>query len=179
MLKKQITYMDLDNNPVTEDFYFNLTKVEITEFQWSRPGGLTSVIEEIIKAEDTSAVLKLFREICSISVGKRSDDGRRFIKNDDIRNDFLQSDAYSELFMEMIQNPGEMAKFLAGMVPADAAAEMQKSPQFQDLQLPAPAEPWVAEDRDPTEKELHSMTGEQMRAAWARKEERRREAASQ
>lgn len=170
MLKKTITFKDLDGNDLTEDFYFNLNKAEITELEVTAgKDGLTGVLNQITKTEDGAAVYRLFEKIVLSSVGKRSDDGRRFIKNQDIVDDFTQTNAYSEMLVEMLQKPETAVEFLKGIIPADLL-------NTEDLQLPAtddvPA--WVREDRDPTDVELRSMSPEQLRDAWARKEVRER-----
>ena len=46
MLKKTITYIDYDDNERTEDFYFNLSKAELLEMEWSVEGNFTTVIKK-------------------------------------------------------------------------------------------------------------------------------------
>lgn len=164
MLKKTITFKDLDGNDVTEDFYFNLTKAEVAEAELSFKGGLSIYLNEIIAAEDGGAIIKAFKEIIKLAVGRRSEDGRRFEKSEEITNDFLQTDAYSQMFMELVTNATLAAEFVQGIVPADMADEMKKT-------IAAEATPaWITEDRDPTEKEVQNMTPEQLRDAFARKQ---------
>lgn len=169
MLKKSITFRDLDGKLITEDFYFNVTKAEIAELEVSRPGGFSSFLEAIIAAEDAKEVLVIFKEVIGMTVGKRSEDGRRFIKSDEIRDDFLQTDAYSELFMEYIQNPAEMAKFVRSVLPVDVAEDLEKNPKFKDLELPD-VKPWIAEDRQPTKAELAGMSQEELVEAFEKRE---------
>ena len=51
--------------------------------------------------------------------GKKSDDGRRFIKTPEISEEFAQTEAYSDLFMLLATNAEEAAKFVNGIVPQD------------------------------------------------------------
>ena len=102
MLKKTLTYSDLDGNPVTEDFYFSLSKAEIAEMELSYDGGLQTHLKRIVANKDGAAIIGAFKNILTSSVGRRSEDGRRFIKSDEITQEFMQTDAYSELFMELV-----------------------------------------------------------------------------
>jgi hypothetical protein len=88
MLKKTITYTDYNGVERTEDFYFNLNKAEILEMELSTEGGLQQMIEKIIAAQDMPALSKYFKDIILMSYGEKSPDGKRFIKNQEIRDAF-------------------------------------------------------------------------------------------
>lgn len=117
MLKKTITYTDFNGNQLTEDFYFNLTKAEITELEVSYPGGLTARLQEIVDANDHKAMVETFKEIILRSYGVKSQDGKRFVKNETLKEEFYQSEAYSELFMELLSNENTCVAFMNGVVP--------------------------------------------------------------
>lgn len=117
MLKKTITYTDFNGVERTEDFYFNLTKAEIAEMELEIPGGMTTMIDRITKTQDTPSLVKLFKDLILRSYGKKSDDGRRFIKNADVVDEFKDSEAYSELFMELATNADAASAFVNGIVP--------------------------------------------------------------
>jgi hypothetical protein len=117
MLKKTITYTDFNGVERTEDFYFNLTKAEIAEMELEIPGGMTAMIDRITKSQDTPSLIKLFKDLILRSYGKKSDDGRRFIKNQDVVDEFKDSEAYSELFMELATNADAASAFVNGIVP--------------------------------------------------------------
>ena len=101
MLKKVITYTDYNGNERTESFYFNLTKAELTEMELTTEGGLAEMIQNIIDAQDTPAIIKIFKDLVLKSYGEKSADGRRFIKSDELKEGFAQTEAYSNLFMEL------------------------------------------------------------------------------
>ena len=122
MLKKRIEYVDYDDNKRAEDFYFNLTKAEITELELSTEGGLQQMIEKIIDARDTPQIIKFFKEIILMSYGEKSADGRRFIKSKDLSEAFTQTPAYSELFMELATDEKAASEFINGIIPKDLAA---------------------------------------------------------
>ncbi len=117
MLKKTITYRDFNDNERTEDFYFNLTAAEITEMEMSTTGGLAEMIQQIVKAQDMPAILKVFKDLVLRSYGVKSADGRRFIKSEEISKEFAQTNAYSQLFMELAGDAEKASAFVNGIVP--------------------------------------------------------------
>ena len=117
MLKKKMTYMDYDGNERTEDFYFNLTKAEITEMEMSRDGGLVKMIEKIVAEQDVKRIIEIFKDLILNAYGEKSADGRRFIKNAEIKEAFSQTEAYSDLFMELASNADAAAEFVNGIIP--------------------------------------------------------------
>lgn len=119
MLKKTITYTDYNDVERTEDFYFNLTKAEVMEMELGTTGGMADMIKRIIDAKDTPAIIKIFKDLVLKAYGEKSADGKRFIKNNEIRESFEQCPAYSEIFMELSTNADEASKFINGIVPAD------------------------------------------------------------
>ncbi len=134
MLKKTITYTDFNGDKRTEDFYFNLTKAELTELELGKNGGLTGYIEKITNAQSGPEIIKLFKEIILMSYGEKDPEGKRFIKNDALREAFLQTEAYSELFMELASDDTAAAAFINGIVPADLS---EKSASLTPSQLAA------------------------------------------
>lgn len=119
MLKKIITYTDFNGQQHTEDFYFNLSKAELAEWEMREnlSGGLGHKLEAVIKSGDGRLIMDIFKEIIAKSIGKRSADGRSFIKNEQITQEFLGSGAYEELFMELISDPDAAKNFINAVVP--------------------------------------------------------------
>lgn len=118
MLKKTITYTDYNGLERTEDFYFNLTKAEVMEMELSTTGGLTEMVSRIVAAKDTPAIVKVFKEMVLKAYGEKSPDGKHFIKSDEIRNAFAQTEAYSILFMELATDSDAAAKFFNAIIPS-------------------------------------------------------------
>ena len=123
MLKKTITYTDYNQVERTEDFYFNLTKAEVMEMEMSTSGGMAEMIQRIIAAQDSPAIIKIFKELVLQAYGQKSPDGKRFIKSDEISTAFAQTEAYSNLFMELATDADAAAKFVNGIIPADVAQQ--------------------------------------------------------
>lgn len=118
MLKKTITYKDYNDVERTEDFYFNLTKAEIAEMQLNEVGGLDKLIKKIIEAKDVPAVANIFKKIILKAYGVKSADGRRFIKTQEVLDEFIQTEAYSELYMELATDADKAQKFINAIIPA-------------------------------------------------------------
>lgn len=127
MLKKTIKYMDYDEVEREEDFYFNLTQAELTTMQMSEVGGLEKKLETIVKTKDAPRIMEMFRDIIRRSYGVKSADGRRFIKNDELADEFEQTEAYSILFMELCTDADAAAAFVQGILPKNLAEEVKKA----------------------------------------------------
>ncbi|MET0786302.1 MAG: hypothetical protein ABWY25_06310 [Paenisporosarcina sp.] len=141
MLKRDITYEDFDGEKVTETFYFNLTRSEIIELEVGYKGGLQEALQRIVKADDKKTLIAEFKKIVLLAYGVKSDDGKRFIKNDELREEFSQTAAYDALFMELATSDDAAATFIRGVVPKDFAKEVEK---IQDKPMP-PALPTTKE----------------------------------
>jgi hypothetical protein len=123
MIKKTITYPDFNGNERTEDFYFNLTKAEITKMELSIKGGLAEMIQRIVAAQDTPAIIEVFEDLIKRSYGVKTPDGRGFVKKTEDLEAFMATEAYSQLFMELATDADAAAKFVNGVVPADMAKQ--------------------------------------------------------
>ena len=120
MLKQTITYTDYNGTERTEEFYFNLSKAELTEMNLSMEGGMRAYIEKIIAAKSQLALVTLFKEIVMKAYGKKSADGRLFMKNDAIRAEFEAHPAYSMIYMDLVTDEAKASAFVNGIMPADA-----------------------------------------------------------
>lgn len=127
MLKKTITYTDYNGTERKEDFYFNLTKAECVELQLSTAGGLAETIEAIVQTQDMPQIIAIFKELVLKAYGEKTADGKRFVKNQEIRDGFAQTEAYSELFMELATDSKKAAEFVNGIIPKDLEASVNKA----------------------------------------------------
>lgn len=116
MLKKTITYTDYDGNERTEDFYFNLSRAEAVEMQANASGGLEEFYRKIIAERDIPKIYQMFKELVLKSYGQKSLDGKRFIKSKEMSEEFAQTEAFSELIMEIMTVPDAAANFANGIV---------------------------------------------------------------
>lgn len=121
MLSKTVTYVDYNGNERTETFNFNLTKAEMTEMELGVTGGLTTMLDNIVKAKDTPALVREFKKLVLKAYGVKSPDGKRFIKSEELSTEFSQTEAYSQIFMELATDADAASKFVNGIVPADVS----------------------------------------------------------
>lgn len=128
MLKKTITYEDYDGNKRTEDFYFNLSKAEVLEMEMGVSGGMTQMLNKIVAAQDGERIIKTFKEIILKAYGEKSPDGKRFIKSEELSTAFSQTEAFSQLFMELATDADAAAKFVNGIVPVVETAQPTLAP---------------------------------------------------
>lgn len=126
MLKKTIEYEDFNGDPVVEDHYFHLTKADLVEMEISHKGGLHIYLQNIVASEDGKAIIAEFKSLILIAYGKRSEDGKRFIKTQEMRDDFISSEAYSTLFLELCTNADAAGEFINGIVPAGLDTDLAK-----------------------------------------------------
>ena len=119
MLKKTITFTDYNGTERTEDFYFNLKKSELLELQLGVEDGMTQYIQKLVQAQDMPKLMDLMKKIIKTAYGVKSDDGRRFIKSEEIYREFEETEAYSELFMEISTDDKKAAEFFNAIIPPE------------------------------------------------------------
>ena len=137
MLKKTVTYTDFNDMERTEDFYFNLTKAELAEMESSVKGGFAEYVRRIAKAEDTPTLAKIFKDLVLQAYGVPSTDGRSFQKVDEdgrpLSRLFAQTEAYSEIYMELATDTDAAIAFMNGIVPKQIAEEVKKHPELAKI----------------------------------------------
>jgi hypothetical protein len=119
MLKKTVTYVDYNGVERTEDFYFILSKAEVAEMELSVEGGFSKMLEEIVKSKDNVRIMELFKQMVLKAYGEKSADGKRFVKSKELSEAFSQTEAYSEIFMELALDEKAAAAFVNGIMPAN------------------------------------------------------------
>lgn len=122
MLKKVIKYTDYDGVEREEAFYFNLSKAELAEMEFSETGGMSKYIQKIINEKDQVRLAELFKEIVLMSYGEKSSDGKYFEKSEEISRRFSQTEAYSELYMELISSTDAVVSFINSVLPKGYAS---------------------------------------------------------
>lgn len=119
MVKKTITFVDYNGTEKTRDYYFNLSKAELLKMEHSVRGGLSEHIKKIVSSNDNTELYNLFEELIIKSYGEISVDGEQFIKNAEQTEAFVQSNAFSELIVELISDADIAANFVNGIVPSN------------------------------------------------------------
>lgn len=119
MYTKKITYTDYNGEQRTEPFYFNLNKGELIKLQLSKNGGYQAFLRRLLDTNDQAEIIKVFDQFIKDAYGVKSDDGKRFIKNQEVLDEFTQSEAYSELLTELISDEKAQLEFIQGLMPAE------------------------------------------------------------
>lgn len=128
MLKKTITYEDLDGNELTEDFYFHLNEAEIVE--WVTTNGdysLEAVLNKMVEKKKGRDIIDAVKDLIYRAYGEKALDGKRFIKSKEVKDAFMESNAYSVLFMELVTDAEKAGEFVTGIIPAKMAASVAKT----------------------------------------------------
>lgn len=119
MIKKTIAYTDYNGVKREEEFYFNLSKSECVEMEVSKDGKLSDRLKEMVDNQDMPSIISFFKTFVLSAYGEKSEDGRRFIKNNELREAFSQTEAYSELFMELASDSDKASAFVNAVLPSD------------------------------------------------------------
>lgn len=131
MLKKTITYTDYDGVARTEDFWFNLSKTELTKLDAELPGGVLGVLRKIIDKKDRKALVDFIETLILRSYGEKTLDGKRFVKTIDMAEEFMQTPAYDELFMSILSDTDSQTSFINGVIPQSMAKEIEQTDKKQ------------------------------------------------
>lgn len=127
MLTKKITYTDYNGEERTETFYFNISKAELTKLQFMHPGGYSEYLERIIESKDIAQLMQAFDDLVDLSYGEKSEDGKRFIKSKELTKAFKETEAYSEMFTELLTNDEAAQAFASGILPQIEVPEEEKA----------------------------------------------------
>lgn len=144
MLKKTITYTDYEGVSRTEDFYFNLSKAEV--IKWLTTSGdytLDKVLVRLSTERNGKEIMKIFEDMIKMSYGRKSLDGRRFEKSDEIWEDFYQTEAYSELFSELVQDAKVAADFINSLIPKEMSEGIAKIVKENPDAIPAEVKDYI------------------------------------
>lgn len=133
MLTKPITYTDFNDNKRTEDFLFNLTEAELIEMELGKTGGFSEMLKKIVASNDQAEMLRLFKEIILKSYGVKSEDGRSFLKSEQLRNDFACTAAFSALYTELMSDASAATDFVNNIMPRKIAEQMKESEVQKNL----------------------------------------------
>ena len=125
MLKKYITYTDYNGKERREAFYFNLSKAELIKMEITADGGMEALLQRIIDTHDNRKLFELFEKMIQLSYGVKSEDGKRFIKKQQVVDEFVQSEAYTELLLELMGEDAtdKVLEFVKGIMPLDGVSE--------------------------------------------------------
>ena len=119
MITREVTYIDYNDDEQTEKYYFDLTIPEMLELSFSSAGDIQSTLERLSNSRKVGEIFDIIQTLIFKSVGGKSDDGKRFVKNEEVLNDFKQSRGYESFLMKMMQDTEYASKFIEQLIPQD------------------------------------------------------------
>lgn len=128
MISIPIEYTDFNGVQRTEVHHFNLTETELMKMELLTEGGLTAKYQKLVDSEDVAALVDVFENLVLRSYGVKDPDGKRFIKSEELSLEFSQTNAYNELFLRLLTDPDEMAKFIKGVIPDNLNKKISAAP---------------------------------------------------
>ena len=140
MFSRTFEYIGYDGNPHKDTWWFNLSEAELYKLELSNLGGMNGMMNKLLRESKPGEIVDLFEKLILSAVGERSVDGRKFIKNEEIRQDFYQSKAYSDLFVELVKSGDKLAEFLRGAIPAEVAEALAKAEKEKEAEEKAKLE---------------------------------------
>lgn len=144
MLVKTIRFEDYDGNQREEKHYFNLNKAEV--IKWLMTNGdytLDKVIGQLSTERNGKKIMEIFEDLIRRSYGRKSLDGRKFEKSDEIWNDFYQTEAYSVLFTELVTDGKKAYEFVNAVIPKGLAEEAEKIIKEHPEEIPSEVRDYV------------------------------------
>lgn len=149
MLKKTLTYENFDGVTVSEEFYFNITKTDLTKMEVGKltldqatqgvTGGMEAYVGGIMSRGKGQEIMDLFELFIEKSYGVKSADGRRHVKSPELYAEFQATAAYDALFTELVTNADAGAEFFNGIMPKDLRGELEEKVRPVDTFKPAVA----------------------------------------
>ena len=136
MYKITKTYTDWNGVERKEDFFFNMTAAELAELQSEKDSNMQYYLQKIVDSKDIESVIKFVKKLLLMSYGEKSDDGRKFVKNDRVRENFQSHPAYSEIFMELATDANKASAFVNGITPADIDKYTAKVSNTGPIEVP-------------------------------------------
>lgn len=136
MYVQKIKYMDYNGMERNETFYFNFTKAEVVEMEYSVSGGLTAVLNQISETKDFPKLIAIFKDLILKAYGEKSPDGRRFIKSKELSDEFSQTEAYSELYIKFASDTDAALEFIRGIMPGDISDDDMARIKAGSMELP-------------------------------------------
>lgn len=127
MFKEHFEYEDYNGVKREEDHYFNLSQPEIVKLNFSSAGGLKETVLRLTQEQNGGKIIELFERIIQMSIGRKSEDGRRFEKSPEIINDFVSTPMYSMLYMRLATDAEYATKFINAIVPKEVSEAAAKA----------------------------------------------------
>jgi hypothetical protein len=89
------------------------------------------MIKAVTENEDRYQMVKFIDDLVGSSYGERQ--GDRFVKNEVIKEAFLNSPEYEAFFNELMEKPQVVKAFYDGIMPANVIKSVMNDPKYKEL----------------------------------------------
>lgn len=125
MIKETLTYTDYSGTKREEDFFFNLTQVEWIRVSAKCGGDIRAFVAKCVRENDLSSMLEFIETLVQTAYGEKSPDGRRFIKNDEVLESFIRTEAYNDFVISLFTDANKATNFFNRLVPKELPADVK------------------------------------------------------
>lgn len=120
MISKTVRYEDFDGKTVEEKFFFHMSAPEMVRLDAKYDGGLEKELDRLSSTNNNLGLMSLFEEMIRISYGvvEEVNGKKRFVKNHEEAESFMNSLAYEQLFIELISSEEAATNFFNALSPS-------------------------------------------------------------
>ena len=136
MFSRTFQFKGYDGKDHEETWWFNLSEDELYKMELGNLGGMNGMMNRLLRQEKPGELVDMFERIILGAVGERSVDGRKFMKRrkpgepwGEVAEDFRETPAYAQLFLELVSSGEALAEFLKGAIPEEVAQALEKAEQ--------------------------------------------------
>lgn len=122
-----------DDEPTTKKLYFHMSRREMFDFikRYDNVTNFEKWIQAAIDNEDLYTMMQFFDDLIGTAYGERQ--GEHFVKSEQIKESFLNSPEYEELFDQLMDNPSLVREFYQGILPEKIMKQVKEDPKYKDL----------------------------------------------
>lgn len=129
MLVQNVKYTNFNGEEVEETVYFHISKAELIGMKYD---GFVEAVEKMKQTKNEKDLYNAFLDIVKMSYGVKSEDGRRFIKDEDLTQEFIQTAAFDQIWWKMFTDPNYSIEFINGVIPDNLDYEIRKAEELRD-----------------------------------------------
>lgn len=146
MLKHMVTWEGHDGQTTTRTAYFNLTRYEVAhDMELEKlEARFLAFQENVVEDDDRDMtppeireMLDIFKVLIKHAYGIRSQDGKRFTKNEEVWNEFVETGCFDAFIFDMFKDANRANAFMNGIWPKEiqeAAAKVRaERPDLQPV----------------------------------------------
>jgi hypothetical protein len=160
VFKRDITYIDFNDETQTETLYFNLTMAEMAELNFEFDEGFESFVKQAALEKNNKRLFSMFKLIMAWSYGRRTPDGKGFVKKKEWLDELFSGRAYEELFLWLFTSEANASQFYIDVMPKDIEKRLAEINRNRET---------TPSDESSTTKKLRDMSREELEEAFAKR----------